>query len=141
MSDAQYDVILKEIRDLAEKVQGTRTEIAELDRDLTRDRQEIGDTKVALSSLKEEVAQLRKTVNISSEDVERKVSDVVDPASERLVDAVKDLNQEIKTKKTISFLPPKEKRGGIPKGLIFLILKVFAILILLGLILVWYVYF
>ena len=72
MKDDQYEVLLETIR-------GMRTEVASIDRDLVRDRQDMQNFQVRLAALEEEMKQLRRAINTNAERVGDKVQDAIDP--------------------------------------------------------------
>ncbi len=90
--DVKYNTLIKEVREIS-------SDIARLDADLTKDRQELSDFKVQMATLTEEVKQLRVQMAHITGDVGDKVKDTLKPA----VKAVDNLKDEIKKKKSINF--------------------------------------
>jgi len=91
MIDKKYQTIIGEIRDIS-------SDIARLDGDLTKDRQDLQDFKVQMTTLTEEVEQLRKELYSVLKNVSSKVKKSLQPA----VEEVSNLKKEIKQKKMIA---------------------------------------
>ncbi len=90
MIDDQYKNLIGEVR-------GIRKEIAQIDSDLAKDRQDLGDFRVEMAGMKDELKEFRGMINQNAERVGNKVTDALEPA----VDSVESLRREIKKKKTI----------------------------------------
>lgn len=90
LDNTHYKNIMAEVR-------GMREEVGRIDRDLSRDRQDIEDFKVQMASMKEEIKQLRQEINANASKVKDKVEDALEPARHE----VAKLTQEIKKKKTV----------------------------------------
>lgn len=90
MEEAEYKNLLGE-------VQGLRKEVAQIDRDLAKDRQDIGSFRVAMESMTAELKEFRGMIGTNADKVKDKVTDALEPA----IGAVDSLKKEIKAKKTI----------------------------------------
>ncbi len=90
MQNEKYDTLIREVREIS-------SDIARLDADLTKDRQDLADFKVKMARLAEEVKQSRKETSAITKDVGDKVKDTLKPA----VKEVTALKDEISKKKTI----------------------------------------
>jgi len=91
MEDQQYNALMGELRSLREEVQGTRDEIARVDRDLTKDK---------LGGLDEQIVSMKRLITGNVDDVGDRVTDALRPAMKE----VASLKQEIKNKKSIVVL-------------------------------------
>lgn len=90
MDTENYKVLLEEIR-------GTREEVGRIDRDLAKDRQDIGDFKVRLAGVEAEIKEMRIAIISQANKVKDKVSDAVEPMEKQIAG----LTQTIKKKKTL----------------------------------------
>ena len=90
MKDNQYDNLIEEVR-------GIRKEIAQIDRDLAKDRQDLCDFRIEMAGMKSELKEFRGMIGSNAERVEEKVTDALGPA----IRSVDSLKREIKKKKTI----------------------------------------
>lgn len=81
---------LKEVQDLTRRVN-------DIDNELDVDRHGIQENNVKLTTVLEEIAQLRKSVNMMSEKVKNKVADIVEP----IVESSDRLTTEINDKKMV----------------------------------------
>jgi len=110
MIDHKYQTLIKEIRDIS-------SDIARLDQDLTRDRQDVADIKVNMANLSEEVNQLRREMAAITSDVGDKVKDTLKPAVKEvhsLKDAIQKKRQVIiKGVSFYSWVKSKFKGGEI----------------------------
>jgi len=100
MEDQQYNALMGELRSLREEVQGTRDEIARVDRDLTKDRHDLEDFRVKLGGLDEQIVSMKRLITGNVDDVGDRVTDALRPAMKE----VASLKQEIKNKKSIVVL-------------------------------------
>lgn len=91
MKDEKYQTIIGEIRDIS-------SDIARLDGDLTKDRQDLQDFNVKMESLKGEIEQLRKEFGSVVEDINQKVKEALKPA----IKEVHNLKKEMEQKKMIA---------------------------------------
>ena len=89
-TDRQYENLMAEIR-------GLREEVGRIDRDLSRDREDLEDFKVEMATMKEEIKQVRLGLNANADKVKDKVGDALQPARHEMAK----LTQEIKKKKTL----------------------------------------
>lgn len=98
MEDQQYKALFGELKSIKEEVQATRDEIARVDRDLCKDREDLENFRVSLSNVVDEIKSLKSMVTKNVDNVGDKVTDALKPA----VKEVTSLKQEIKKKKTIT---------------------------------------
>ena len=91
ITDKKYETLIGEIREIS-------SDIARLDADLTKDRQDLQDFRVQMSTMTSEVEELRKELNSVLANVSIKVKESLEPA----IDEVKKLKKEIGGKKTIA---------------------------------------
>lgn len=110
LAKEQYEVLLSSIR-------GVANDISSLDRDLEKDRADLQDFKIHLLGLENEIRELRKSVNLTSNRVRDKVADVVYPIQEEVTGAVGELKEAVEKKKVIAL---KIKKG---KGIISRLLR------------------
>jgi chromosome segregation ATPase len=91
MIDKKYQTIIGEIRDIS-------SDIARLDADLTKDRNDLSDSKVQMATLTGQVEQLRKEFSAVVEDINQKVTEALKPA----IKEVKNLKKEMEQKKVVA---------------------------------------
>jgi len=95
----QYDTLIASMRELERKLDS-------MEADLTRDRQDIQDTKIGLKTLEGEMQQLRQSVNSMADRVKDKVAGVVVPAMEGVADDIDKFKKAVEKKKFIAFKRP-----------------------------------
>lgn len=98
MKEAEYKILLNEVRALRTDLQGVRDEVGEIDKQVNKDRLRDEDVFLKLDRVIDILESLKRVVNASSENVKTKVENAVTPA----INAVADLKEEIKNKKTIT---------------------------------------
>ena len=109
LSSSQYDTIM-------ESQKRQEDTLASMDRDLAHDRQDIGNFKVELSTLrtdftfqigklKEELKELRSAINLNAERTRDKVADMVAPAARDIHDSVEEFKDAIEDRKIIEIKP------------------------------------
>jgi predicted nuclease with TOPRIM domain len=97
MNDDQYKVLLSEIRECRDEVQQTRDETARIDRDLTKDRNDLGDFRVRLQAVENQIESMRRLIMDNQSNMKDSVQDALRPA----VRQVTALTNEIKKKRSI----------------------------------------
>lgn len=87
MIDKKYQTIIGEIREIS-------SDIARLDADLTKDRNDLSDFRVQMANLATEVEQLRKEFNSVVDDVSLKVKETLEPAIKEVYNLKKEMEQK-----------------------------------------------
>lgn len=98
------DIILSTVRKVEDQ-------IASIDRDLEKDRQNLQNLTIEVKTLASQMEEVRRAINLNAERVRDKVADVVEP----VMGATRDLQDEIHNKKT---LVVKEKKTSIIDALL-----------------------
>jgi len=91
------------LKQLMKEVQGLTNHLTDIDNGLEHDRHNIQNLTVNVSTLSEEVNQMRKAVNLTSEKVKDKVADVVSP----IVESTDRMTTEIHDKEVIGMKDDK----------------------------------
>ena len=81
------------LQEILKEVQNHTNRINDIDNELDKDRHGIQENNIKLSTIIEELAQMRKAINMTSEKVKNKVADIVDPiieSSDRLTTEIND---------------------------------------------------
>lgn len=97
MEDQQYKALFGELKSIKEEVQATRDEVARIDRDLCKDREDLENFRVHLGHVVEQIDSLKRLSTSNVTNMQDQVTDALKPA----VKEVSSLKQEIKKKKTI----------------------------------------
>jgi chemotaxis protein histidine kinase CheA len=86
------ETILKTVRQIQENQDN-------LDRDLTKDRQDIQNLNIKVETLISEMAETRRAINLNAERVKQKTSEAIEPITE----ATQNLASKIAKSKTVIF--------------------------------------
>jgi hypothetical protein len=98
MEDQQYKALFGELKSIKEEVQATRDEVARIDRDLCKDREDLENFRVHLGHVVEQIDSLKRLSTSNVTNMQDQVTDALKPA----VKEVSSLKQEIKKKKFIT---------------------------------------
>lgn len=77
MTEDQYKV-------LVESIQACRDEIARVDRDLGKDREDIQEFSIRMGAVEDQVESLRKSLNTQANKIGDKVTDAISPITDTL---------------------------------------------------------
>jgi len=100
---SKTDTVL--LQQILKETQANSKRITDIDTELEQDRHNIQDLNINITSLREEMNQIRKAVNLTSEKVKNKVADVVEP----IVECSDRLTTEINDKKMVVLKPETKK--------------------------------
>lgn len=95
MEDQQYKALFGELKSIKEEVQATRDEVARIDRDLCKDREDLENFRVHLGHVVEQIDSLKRLSTSNVTNMQDQVTDALKPA----VKEVSSLKQEIKRKR------------------------------------------
>jgi chromosome segregation ATPase len=95
--DKTTEVIIKTLRRIEDNQ-------ASMDRDMSKDRQDLQNLTIKVDGMASELEQLRKAVNLSAERTKDKVAEAVQPVTK----ATDNLASKIEKSKTVIFGEPKK---------------------------------